>query len=310
GWHYIHNIAIRQVAQKLTHLRFIAFTHSFPLKRPPSPVAHLLAFYTPMPRTRYVYPTYSGIPALANQYQVPEGHCHVVYNTLSLLSFLSPEVRTLHEHVNLYDTDLLIIYPARLTPSKQLEKVAMLVGSIYDTCEKTAKIIFCDFPSLDIDATLYKEQIKQCTLPYNFPTSNIIFTSDIGFPTGLPRQAVLDLFTLSNLFVCPSFSESFGLTVLEAASRGNLLVLNECVPALEELSYKLHPYLMRWPAHTFEGDLIPTYPHSEKHYYATHAKQIVQKLLQNEVLVAKNAVRLYYSQEWIWHNQLAPLLSL
>ena len=33
---------------------------------------------------------------------------------------------------------------------------------------------------------------------------------------------VLDIFTLSNLFVCPSFSESFGLIALEAASIGNL----------------------------------------------------------------------------------------
>ncbi|MGL4344234.1 MAG: glycosyltransferase [Cellulosilyticaceae bacterium] len=310
GWHYIHNIAIRQVAQKLTNLHFIAFTHSFPLRRPLSIPPHLLGFYTPMPRTRYVYPTYSGITALSTQYQVPEGHCHVVYNSLELLSFLSPEVRQLHERINLYDTDLLIIYPARLTPSKQLEKVVTLVGSIYDTCEKTAKIIFCDFPSLDVDPRLYKDNIRQTASTYNFPIQNIIFTSEEGFPSGLPRQAVLDLFSLSNLFICPSFSESFGLTVLEAASRGNFLVLNECVPALEELSEKLHPYLMRWPAHTFEGDVVPTYTPSEKHYYQTHAKHIVQKMLENEVLVAKNAVRLYYSQEWIWHHQLAPLLNL
>ena len=43
----------------------------------------------------------------------------------------------------------------------------------------------------------------------------MLFSSDIGYPDGFPRESVFELFTLSNLFVCPSYSESFGLTVLE-----------------------------------------------------------------------------------------------
>ena len=67
----------------------------------------------------------------------------------------------------------------------------------------------------------------------------MIFTSDLGYEDGFPRAGVLELFQMSNLFVCPSYSESFGLTVLEAASRGNFLVLNEAVPALQELGTAL-----------------------------------------------------------------------
>ena len=279
GWHYIHNIAIRQVQKKLPHLKFISFTHSFPLTRPQSPPLHLLGFYTPMPNTTYVYPTYSGIPALSKQYQVPEGKCRVVYNSLSLLSFLAPEVQSLHQSVNLYDTDFLIVYPARLTPSKQCEKVAALAGSIYKNCDRSVKVIFCDFPSTDIDSTTYKQLIRDASTPYHLPAENIIFTSEYGFPTGFPRRAVLDLLSLSNLFICPSFSESFGLTVLEAASRGNFLVLNQCVPALEELGEQLHAYFMEWPAKTFDGIITPTYSSSEIEYYNKHAKKILYLML-------------------------------
>ncbi len=73
---------------------------------------------------------------------------------------------------------------------------------------------------------------------FGLDDSDMVFTSDMGYPQGFPRSAVFELFTLSNLFICPSYSESFGLTVLEAASRGNFLVLNEMVPALEEIGKK------------------------------------------------------------------------
>lgn len=55
---------------------------------------------------------------------------------------------------------------------------------------------------------------------YGLGDEDMLFTSDIGYPQGFPRQGIFELFTLSNLFICPSYSESFGLTVLEAGSPG------------------------------------------------------------------------------------------
>lgn len=307
GWHYIHNIAIRKIATLFPHLRFVAFTHSFPYKRPSEIPAHMLGLYSPMKNTTYVYPTYSGIPALAEQYQVPEGKCKVVYNSFSAVSFLSEEVQQLHEKVNLYDSDILIVYPARLTPSKQLEKIIPLAGALYHFCERSVKIIYCDFPSSDIDSQVYKSKIMSLAKTYELPPDRVVFTSEQGFPLGFPRKSVLDLFSLSNLFVLPSFSESFGLTVLEAASRGNFLVLNRTVPALEELGDRLNAYYMDWPALTFDGVTTPTYA-NPRDYYEKHAKKITDLMMQNLVLYAKNLIRTHYNQEWIWHNQLEPIL--
>lgn len=308
GWHYVHNLAIRVAQKSLPHLRFISFTHSFPAKRPSTISPGMQARFMEMPRTLFAYPTDSGLPALAKQYNISEGRCRTVYNSLSLLSFLVPEVSALQRTFNLLDTQLLVVYPCRLTPSKKLEKVVALAGSIYTTTNKSIKVVFCDFKSLDIDEHTYKSLIREEAKKYGLPDSCLCFTSECGFADGFPRQAVLDLFTLSNLFICPSFSESFGLTVLEAASRGNYLVLNKNVPALEELGTKLHTYFLKWDARGLNYDLHESYFPSEQDYYKEHAHAIVSDIYSNSILYAKTQVRYAYTGEWIWHHQLEPLI--
>lgn len=137
--------------------------------------------------------------------------------------------------MDLLGAEVLAIYPAWLTTGKRLEKVAALCGAIQKVSSRQTRAVFCDFPCADIPPDLYKKMIRTEGKKYGLSADNLLFTSDIGYPLGFPREGVMELFQLSNLFICPSYSESFGLTVLEAASRGNFLVLNQAVPALQEL---------------------------------------------------------------------------
>ena len=75
GWHLVHNVAIRQAQKSLPGVKFLAFTHSLPVNRPQKMEEPFSARFTPMPNTRFVYPTQSGLEALARQYDVPLGHC-------------------------------------------------------------------------------------------------------------------------------------------------------------------------------------------------------------------------------------------
>lgn len=309
GWHLVHNVALRRAKAQLPRLRFLAFTHSLPVNRPKHMEEPFTARFTDLPGTRYVYPTHSGLPALARQYNVPEGRCAAVYNTVPLLESLGPEVQALARQVDLLGAEMLIVYPARLTTGKRLEKVAALAGSIQATTERSTQVIFCDFPCADIPAKLYKEMIRTEGRQYGLEEGDVVFTSDLGYENGFPRQGVLDLFQLSNLFLCPSYSESFGLTVLEAASRGNFLVLNEAVPALQELGTALGAYFMRWDARNFGFDTHETYNPSEQEYYAEHSRRIVDRMRQDTSLTAKTKVRTQYNLDWICKNQLLPLLE-
>lgn len=309
GWHLVHNIAIRQAQKELPDLRFIEFTHSLPVNRPQNTEYPFSARFSDMPKTRFVYPTYSGITALSQQYNIPEGKCAVVYNTIPLTESMSHDTRTLTERIDIFNAEILIIYPARLTTGKKFEKVAALAGAIKTRTGKNTKVIFCDFPSADIPVAVYKKIICSEGKRYGLSDQDLLFTSDAGYIDGFPRECVLELFTLSNLFICPSYSESFGLTVLEAASRGNFLVLNEAVPALQELGNSLGAYFMRWNARNFGFDTREKYNPSEQKYYEEHAAIITNLMREDRCLNCKTIVRNRYNLQWICKNQLLPLLE-
>lgn len=310
GWHLLHNVAVRKAQEKLPHVKFIAFTHSAPVNRPSNPKWPFSARFTPMPNTLYVYPTQSGLSALSKQYNTPEGNCRAVNNSLDLLNYMSDEVKLLGQEVDFMSPDILVIYPGRLTPGKKFEKVASLCGAIKKNCEKTVKVIFCDFPSADIGTKQYKALIQAQGTAFGLEHNDMFFTSDMkAFKNGFPRKGVLELFSLSNLFICPSFSESFGLTVLEAASKGNFIVLNERVPALEEIGKVLNSYFMKWDARNFGYNTAETYHPSEEAYLKEHAEIIINLMRENHVIHAKTMARQRYSPQWIWFNQLKPMLQ-
>ena len=110
--------------------------------------------------------------------------------------------------------------------------------------------------------------------------------------------------------MCSSdLAESFGLTVLEAASRGNFIILNEAVPALAELGSSIGAYFMRWDARNFEYMTHETYHPSELAYNEEHAEVIISQLMNNVVMKAKTKARIRYSPKWIFEHQLKPLLE-
>lgn len=309
GWHLVHNAAIRQAQKSLPGVRFLAFTHSLPVSRPQKLEEPFSFRFTAMPNTRFVYPSYSGIEALARQYDVPQGSCAVVYNSLPLLEMLSQDVQKVAGSIDLLNADILAVYPGRLTTGKRFEKVAALAGAIQRKTEQRTRVIFCDFPSADIPGRIYKDTIRMEGQKFGLEAGDMVFTSDLGYEQGFPRQGVLELFTLSNLFLCPSYSESFGLTVLEAASRGNFLVLNEAVPALKELGDSLGAYFMRWDARNFGYDTHERYVPSEQAYYEEHGERIVNFMREDRSLRAKTRVHTQYHGAWICRNQLMPLLT-
>lgn len=309
GWHLIHNVAVRKAQEKLPHVKFISFSHSAPINRPPNPKWPFSARYTPMPNTIYIALTYASITPLSRQYDVPEGKCRVINNSLDLLANMGDDVKALSKETDLLSPDILIIYAGRLTQGKKFDKVAAFAGAIRNKTERSVKVVFCDFPSGDVNPQKYKAAVKLVGEGFGLDREDMVFSSELGYPNGFPRKGVLELFTLSNLYVSPSYSEAFPLTVLEAASRGNFLVLNQAVPALEEVGKQLNAYFMRWDARNFGFDTKETYHPSEQAYLEEHSEIVVRMMRENPVINSKTLVRQRYSPKWIWKNQFEPLLQ-
>lgn len=309
GRYLVHNVAVRKAQEHLPKVRFTAFTHSAPTNRPPVLKYPFSCRYTPMPNTVYVYPAQAGISALAQQYGIPEGRCRVVGNCLDPIDFVSDEIKQLQLQTDLLTPDILMVCPGRLSPEKQFEKAASLAGAIRKKTELTVKVIFCDFPCSDTDNSHYKGTVRAAGVQKGLEKEQLVFTSDLGWPRGFPKKSVLELFTLSNLFVCPSYSEPSDLTVLEAASRGNFLVLNQAVPGLEELGRRFGAYFMRWDARNFGFDTKENYTPSEGAYLEEHAAKIVNRMRNNPVLWAKTMLRRDFNPRRIWEEQLQPVLE-
>lgn len=81
-------------------------------------------------------------------------------NTLPLLEWADPAVRAVACSMDLSEKEILIVCPGRLTPAKRFEKAAMLAGAIRTVSGKSTGLIFCDFPSADIPAPVYKSMIR------------------------------------------------------------------------------------------------------------------------------------------------------
>lgn len=301
--HLLHNAAIRKVQKKLPHIRFLAFTHSAPVPHQDAPYP-ASCLYTSMPNTLYCYPTQCGLQYLKQQYAIPETLCRHVSNSLDVLQGMTEETKTIDQLFPLTKSDILIVYPARLAMAKGFHLVAQLAGTIKTVSGKSVSLIFCDFPASDICPCIYKPIVFDTGEKAGLAKEDIFFTTDHGFPLGVQRETVYDLFSLSNLFICPSFSESFGLTVLEAASRGNFLVLNDAVEALHELGTSLNAYPMRWAARNFDKVSFEHYQPSESEYFKEQAEQIVLAMDENPIIRAKTLARTRYSTEWIYEHQL------
>lgn len=303
----IYHLALREALTILPPLPIIAFTHSYPYFRPADIPDSSLPHFTALPHTLYAYPTQSGLCRLSEQYDIPEAFCRPVYHPS--LSLHSLEVKKIAQAVDLFTPELLIIYPARLTPAKKQDKIIALSGALKLAGNLSIQLIFCDTKGDTQEAITYKKELYQLAANYGLTPSELLFTSDIGFKNGLSHESILELFGLSNLFILPSISESFSLILLEAAARGNFLVYNENVPALLELGTLLHGYPLHWEAREDHYTILPSYDPSEASYYGHHATHILKAMHQCPILHAKTVVRRRFNAEWIWHHQMAPLLE-
>ena len=67
---------------------------------------------------------------------------------------------------------------------------------------------------------------------------------------------------------------------------------------------------MRWDARNFGFDSKENYHPSEQAYLSEHAEKVVALMRQDPAIYAKTLVRMRYSPQWIWKNQLEPLLEI
>jgi len=164
-----HDKALRVVAGKFPNIKWLHWTHSAP---------HPSEKRKPFPNSVYIGMNYTDLPRLAEQYQVPEADCRVVYNPVNLEKFFGwhPFTTTLVEKHNLLDCYVLIVYPLDTGrfEAKGGHWISKLVEKINKENRK-AKVVF-------VNAAANDPERKKTILKYGFELTKNVIILNSDFP--------------------------------------------------------------------------------------------------------------------------------
>lgn len=227
-----YNIGLREAELPCRQLHFI---HSAPSPRPViDDNPHANRYNLPKNST-LVYLNNEQVIPLAEMYGVWPKDVAVVKNSVDPRTFWGDYQDSLVSHIvekyDLFSRDIITVYPlstTRMVDGKQID----VVIRIHKQLRKLGKNPLLIVPNAHANGS---QERAECIARAN---DNVVFTSLLKFGIyehGVPRSTVSALFRLSNLFIFPSISENCSLVLLEAMLSGNLLVLNEDCPGLQDI---------------------------------------------------------------------------
>ena len=173
-----------------------------------------------------------------------------VIDFTSLLD-LSQNVKNFFIRHNLYDQDYVFIYPARLSPNKNIERAIRILKDIKDAKQKNVKekgnkikakliIVGSTRARMEYEAEYYSKLlnlIRELGLE-----KHVIFTGDEydgGKPWQVSDQELSSLYKISSALLFTSRGEGFGLPVVEAAGLGLPVIALDIEPMRSLLMHQL-----------------------------------------------------------------------
>lgn len=308
-----YNVALRRgIEGQLSPVRWLHWMHSGPSFRPlDGSVWDNL--YTLPANSRLVYMNYSDVVRAAEMYHALPKDVRTIFNFMDIreLYDFSPITKKLTDEHDLMSADFLITYPLSTTrmgtAGKQLEKVIWIVSHLKRKGYSVRLVV----PNAHANAEREKMEIERM---YHVASNRelerreLIFTSLFEAPNyeqGVPHEVVRDLFTLSNLFIFPSYSENCPLVLLEAMAGKNILVLNQDFPAFKDFGEENALYFR------FSSTVAPQpqFPLGEDRYYEDIATLIISEFNQNKAVRAQTALRKRFNLDTIFRRQLEPAIA-
>lgn len=133
------------------------------------------------------------------------------------------------------------------------------------------------------------------------PMEDVFWASDVpGWERRTPHRILCELMAASNLFLFPSEEECCSLVQGEAAVTGKLLVLNKGFSPLME-------FVDEW---TMAYDFSAHSPEKDDFFYEQVARNLVHEIDNDRVFRSTTRARTQtYNKDWIWKEQLQPLLE-
>ncbi len=308
GWFLPYCVAIHKLASE-TNQRWFHWTHSVPNTVPQgTKYPHTLRYQLPA-RSKLVYLNNFHLIRAAESYGVFPKDVRVVYNPVDprLYYDLHPIVSRLINIYDLLSADFMQVYPVsttRMLDGKQLYTVIDIFAKLKES-GRSVRLVVANAHAND----KREKQVIAETLNYaakvGLSPYELIFTSLEDAPkyeTGIPREAVSQLFLLANLFIFPSISENCPLILLEAMMAKNMLILNNNVGPMREFAQENALYF------NFGGlDDRVEYKNREQFMHDV-ARIIISEFETNRTLKVANRLKKDFNFDRIFKKQIEPLL--
>lgn len=300
GWNLPINFAVQRVARSLDTF-WLHWVHSVPggSKRD----------YWRLPlNSLLVYPNHSDRLRCAEHFLTQSENVAVIPHSLDPCSFLmnNDDARELVRDHGVLSADLIQTFPVPTDrmEHKGLQTVIDIFAQLKAQGAKVKLIVcnsWCTTPELRKkvqDSVSYAEE-------QGLNEGEVVFTSQwrSRLEVGVPNEMVRDLMLISNLFVCPTKSETFGLTIAEAALCGQLLVLNANLPMLSEVAGAGNALYFTFGSHQQNVSAA-----NWSSFYADVAKIILNRFSHDTSLRAKTHFRQSYNRSKVW-SQIERLLQ-
>lgn len=304
GWNLPYALALMAVAAENNNedLRWFHWVHSYPFSvKDWWDMNHYTGKHT------VVYPNKVALTQVAQAFNVPSVKYvpHVVDPRI-INRFIDQTKDIVDIIPALMTADIVQVYPASTDrfESKGIRELTNLFGLLKKAGHSVCLVIPNQFSGRRnnrlIDPVYYYENVaRRCGLE---PYVDYIFTSELfggKYKDGLPQRVLFELMTLSNLFVIPSKSESFGLGLLEAVTSGTVV----CV-ANEHLSLPIHQHTtfdFKGPSDT---DLF-----IDLNSMSKLVDWISNEMITNMVVQIKTKVRQQFNPSAVYNNYYRKLFK-
>lgn len=313
-----YNVAAHQIAEERSDIKWLHWVHS--ATNPQQVIAEREKFggkYKELlkekfPNSIICYPNSYDIPRVADNFGFETDEIFEVPHPINITEGMDPVVKRLFDEKKLGEAEVLVIYPLRLDRGKTAEANVYLMGGCMNN-GMTSHAVFCDFHSTGDDKVVYRNELKE--LAKNIGVEDrITFLSEFDRSCSLEsnHNIILDLFTLSNVFVMPSKSETYSLITQEAMSRGNLCILNHDFYPFRQIFGDNALYRQFSGANIAmdggNGEITTTHSNINE-YNKIMASNILYYLTKDRTLRAKTWVRTKRNLDYVFKNYLEPLLT-
>jgi glycosyltransferase involved in cell wall biosynthesis len=292
--------ALHRIAARRPPVRFVAWCHDLAWTNPQyrgelheGEPWRLLT--TPLPGATYVAVSRDRQRALSAALRVNASHIEVIPNGIDPAAFLrlSPAGRWFADTLRLWDQQIVLLLPVRITRRKHIEYALRVTGELIRRELSVRLLITGPLGAHNPRNRAYLDELRALRAALGLE-EQVVFCGEVPGPGGEPFElndrVVGDLYAMADALLLPSREEGFGLTLLEAGlARVPAFVTD--IPALREIG----------------GDAVQTFGLEDSP--AVCAQRIIHGLMDDRAYRLRRRVLATYTWDVIMRDRIMPLLT-